>query len=88
MLSGERTIVDVTVSEEAVENINKYRMEMEQYLRMTKHCRTEKFNPWATLDAIVSEIVDGVVEEVVGEVGQCCDGLANTLYLSEFVEPK
>eukprot|EP00116_Pleurobrachia_bachei_P004189 sb/3464451/ len=86
--STERVISNVTLTEEAVDNISAYKTSMEQYLRMTKHYQTEKFNPWATLDNIVGEIVDSVVGEVLGELGECCDGLASTLYLSEFVEPK
>ena len=68
-----------------VRQIESYRKAMLQYLRLTKHFKTRGFDPWATINSIVDDIVGDLVEDVCGEIINSCNGIADNIYLSEFL---
>ncbi|KAL5255294.1 hypothetical protein ACHWQZ_G014635 [Mnemiopsis leidyi] len=68
-----------------VRQIESYREAMLQYLRLTKHFKIRGFDPWATINNIVDNIVVDLVEDVCDEIINSCDGIADNVYLSEFL---
>ena len=75
----------VHVSRQKMHQIDSYRDAMFQYLRLTKHFKTSGFDPWATINNIVDNIVDDLVDDVCNEIINSCDGIADNIYLSEFL---
>jgi hypothetical protein len=65
--------------------IGSYKDAMLQYLRLTKHFKTRGFDPWATINNIVDQIVNDLVDDVCYEIIDSCDGIADNIYLSEFL---
>ena len=65
--------------------IESYKDSMLQYLRLTKNFKTERFDPWATINNIVDGIINDLVGEVCNEITYSCDSLASNIYLSEFL---
>ncbi|XP_063682041.1 uncharacterized protein LOC134816921 [Bolinopsis microptera] len=65
--------------------IESYKNAMLQYLRLTKHFKTSGFDPWATINNIVDNIADNLVDDVCNEIINSCDGIADNIYLSEFL---
>lgn len=75
----------LVVPDRTLRDVSSYRDAVLQYLRLTKHFRTKGFNPWATINGIVEDIVDGLVGDMCKEITTSCDGLADNIYLSEFL---
>ena len=65
--------------------IESYRDSMLQYLRLTKHFKTERFDPWLTINNVVDEIIGSLVRDLCKEITSSCDSLASNIYLSEFL---
>ena len=75
----------LALPDRTLREVSSYRDDVLQYLRLTKHFRTKGFNPWATINGIVDDIVDGLVGDLCKEITTSCDGLADNIYLSEFL---
>lgn len=73
------------VSKHKIRQLDSYKEAMLQYLRLTKHFKTRGFDPWATINGIVDNIVSDLVDDVCHEIINSCDGIADNIYLSEFL---
>lgn len=77
--------VAVRVPEHNMLQISSYREAMLQYLRLTKHFKTSGFDPWATINQIADSIAQDIVEDVCSDILASCDGIADNIFLSEFL---
>jgi len=78
-------LADITLPTASVKSIETYQRATQRHLTLTRHNKTADFDPWATINSMVDNIVDKLVVDVCGELLQTCDGLAENLYMSEFL---
>ncbi|KAM5215010.1 protein moonraker isoform 9-T9 [Hipposideros larvatus] len=67
-------------------SIGDYCGRFEQYLRMVSHEAVGSFNPWLIAESCSDELVDEALGDVAAELQDMCDGYAEAVFTSEFLE--
>ncbi|CAK6437808.1 unnamed protein product [Pipistrellus nathusii] len=67
-------------------SIGDYCSRYDQYLRMVSHEAVGSFNPWLIAESFSEELVDEALGSVTAELGDLCEGYAEAVFTSEFLE--
>lgn len=67
-------------------SIGDYCSRYDQYLRMVSHEAVGSFNPWLIAESFSEELVDEALGSVTAELGDVCEGYAEAVFTSEFLE--
>ncbi|XP_006756357.1 PREDICTED: protein moonraker isoform X2 [Myotis davidii] len=67
-------------------SIGDYCSRYDQYLRMVSHEAVGSFNPWLIAESFSEELVDEALGSVTAELRDVCEGYAEAVFTSEFLE--
>ncbi|XP_054565715.1 protein moonraker isoform X1 [Eptesicus fuscus] len=67
-------------------SIGDYCSRYDQYLRMVSHEAVGSFNPWLIAESFSEELVDEALGSVTAELRDACEGYAEAVFTSEFLE--
>ncbi|KAK1331532.1 hypothetical protein QTO34_009489 [Cnephaeus nilssonii] len=67
-------------------SIGDYCSRYDQYLRMVSHEAVGSFNPWLIAESFSEELVDEALGSVTAELQDACEGYAEAVFTSEFLE--
>ncbi|KAM4699370.1 protein moonraker [Discoglossus pictus] len=78
----------LSVPTNMLRSIWNYSDHFERHLRLTSHEEIGNFNPWHISESLAEELMEEALEEVAAELQEACEGYAEAVFTSEFLEPK
>ncbi|KAG8450695.1 hypothetical protein GDO86_003101 [Hymenochirus boettgeri] len=77
----------ITVPKHTLKNIKDYSEQFQRHLRLTSHEEVGNFNPWQISESLAEELLEEALNEVAAELQEVCEGYAEAVFTSEFLEP-
>ncbi|XP_063810382.1 protein moonraker isoform X2 [Pseudophryne corroboree] len=79
--------VRVSVPQQMLQSIHSYTEKWNRHLRLTSHEEVGGFNPWQISERLADELIDDALGDVAAELQDLCEGYAEAVFTSEFMEP-
>ncbi|XP_075710366.1 protein moonraker [Rhinoderma darwinii] len=77
----------LSVPSQMLQNIHNYTERFDRHLRLTSHEEVGDFNPWHITESLAEELINDALGEVAAELHDLCEGYAEAVFTSEFMEP-
>ncbi|XP_075052884.1 protein moonraker isoform X2 [Mixophyes fleayi] len=77
----------LSVPPQMLRSIHNYTERFNQHLRLTSHEEVGAFNPWHISERLAEDLIDDALGEVAAELQDLCEGYAEAVFTSEFMEP-
>ncbi|XP_056414393.1 protein moonraker isoform X2 [Hyla sarda] len=77
----------LSVPSQMLRNIYDYTENFDRHLRLTSHEEVGDFNPWHIAESLAEELINDALGEVATELQDLCEGYAEAVFTSEFMEP-
>ncbi|XP_068126294.1 protein moonraker isoform X3 [Hyperolius riggenbachi] len=86
-MSQAKGFLPITVPSQMLQSIHNYTERYDRHLRMTSHEEVGAFNPWHVSESLAEELINDALNEVAAELHDLCEGYAEAVFTSEFMEP-
>lgn len=85
----ERTkgLLRLSVPSQMLQSIHNYTENFDRHLRLASHEEVGGFNPWRITESLAEELINDALGEVAAELQDLCEGYAEAVFTSEFMEP-
>ncbi|KAM8977068.1 protein moonraker [Pelodytes ibericus] len=80
-------LVRISVPTRMLQSIKDYSKSFERRLQLTAHKEVGRFNPWHISESMAEELLEEALDEVSAELQVMCEGYADAVFTSEFLEP-
>ncbi|XP_044142801.1 protein moonraker-like isoform X2 [Bufo gargarizans] len=80
-------LLRLSVPSQMLQSIRNYTDNFDRHLRLTSHEEVGDFNPWHITESLAEELISDAVGEVAAELQDLCEGYAEAVFTSEFMEP-
>ncbi|OCT91567.1 protein moonraker [Xenopus laevis] len=77
----------ITVPVNMLQSIKDYTEQFQRHLRLTSHEEVGSFNPWQISESLAEELLKEALDEVAAELQDVCEGYAEAVFTSEFLQP-
>lgn len=77
----------LTVPRQMLKSIHDYKDRYEQHLKLISHEVVGSFDPWHITESIAEELLEDALEDVAAELQDLCEGYAEAVFTSEFLQP-
>ncbi|XP_069800770.1 protein moonraker [Dendropsophus ebraccatus] len=86
-LEHTKGLLRLSVPSQMLKNIHNYTENFDRHLRLTSHEEVGDFSPWHITDSLAEELLNDALGEVAAEIQDLCEGYAEAVFTSEFMEP-
>ncbi|XP_072286051.1 protein moonraker [Pyxicephalus adspersus] len=80
-------LIPVSVPHQMLQSIQNYSERFDRHLRLTSHEEVGAFNPWRIAESLAEDLMNDALGEVAAELQDLCEGYAEAVFTSEFIEP-
>ncbi|XP_078535457.1 protein moonraker [Lissotriton helveticus] len=77
----------LTVPRQMLKSIYDNKDRYEQHLKLISHEVVGSFDPWHITESIAEELLEDALEDVAAELQDLCEGYAEAVFTSEFLQP-
>ncbi|KAM9320315.1 protein moonraker [Gastrophryne carolinensis] len=85
--SQDKGLLPISVPHKMLQSIHSYTERFDRHLRLTSHEEVGAFNPWHVSESFAEELLNEALGEVAAELQDLCEGYAEAVFTSEFMEP-
>ncbi|XP_066455712.1 protein moonraker [Eleutherodactylus coqui] len=80
-------LLRLSVPSQMLQNIHDYSKNFNRHLRLTSHQQVGDFDPWHITESLAEDLINDALGEVAAELHDLCEGYAEAVFTSEFMEP-